>query len=238
MSEAAADSLHSLNLNRLYKIYTTILEMLGDRGYTPIEEVSLSKHEWISRYLGFLAELEDDSNELDAFGVIDKMTLIFKRNNKQLLVYFHPLDSKLCQSDMSYIRSLMSEKKAQHLVLVVNNKATPKVSSVLEILGHNAQLFSEEELMFNVTRHQLVPKHTLVTGDEREQILSTYATLPDGKQHLDLLPGMFTNDAIVRYYNYKVDDLICIERPRNDGFVDLSYRIVIHPITEKDKKGT
>jgi len=236
MSEAA-DLLHSLDLNRSYRIYTTIHEMLIDRGYTPVE-AQLTKKTWISRYLGFLAELEDESTEMDAFGVIDSMSLLFKRNKKQLLVYFHPLDTKLCQSDMSYIRSLMSQRKAQHLVLVVNNKATPKVSSVLEILGHNAQLFSEEELMFNVTHHQLVPKHILVIGEEREEILRTYTTLPDGKQHLDLLPGLFTNDAVCKYYNFKVDDLIRIERQRPDGFVDLSYRVVIYPITEKDKKGT
>ncbi len=232
----AAESLHNLDLNRFYRIYNTVYEMLADRGYKPLE-AQLSKRKWVSRYLGYLAELEDDSNELDVFGIIDNMALLFKRGKKQLLVYFHPLDSKLCQNDMNYIHNLMSEKKAQHLVIVANNKATPKVSSVLGILGHNAQLFNEAELVFNVTKHQLVPKHVCVTGEERESILKTYATLPDGKQHIDLLPGMFTCDAVAKYYNYKVDDLIRIERPRKDGFVDISYRVVIYPITEKDRKG-
>lgn len=236
MSDAAIEAFYDLDLNRFYRIYTTIHEMLHDRGYTPNEEM-MKKSEWTSQYLGFLAEIDDDTSDLDLFGILDSMTLLFTRNKKQLLVYFHPLDSKLAQNDMSYIRTLMSEKNALNLIMVANNNATPKVSSVLEILGHNAQLFSEEELLFNVTRHQLVPKHTLVTGEEREQILKTFTTLPDGKQHIDLLPGMFTNDAIVKYYNFRVDDLIRIDRPRKDGFVDISYRVVIYPITEKDKKG-
>nr|QBK87121.1 MAG: DNA-directed RNA polymerase subunit 5 [Marseillevirus LCMAC201] len=208
--------------------------MLKDREYTP-GEPQLDKKKWISRYLGYLAELEDDSSGMDIFGIIDKMILLFVKGKKQLLVYFHPLNSKLCQSDMNCIHNLLSEKESQHLIIVANNKATPKVSNVLGILGHNAQLFSEDELMFNVTRHQLVPKHIRLDGEERELVLNTFAILPDGKQHLDLFPGMFTIDPIAKYYNFKVDDLICIERPRIDGFIDISYRIVIYPITDKDK---
>ncbi len=231
-----AESLYNLDLNRFYRIYNSVYKMLTDRCYTPLEK-QLEKTKWISRYLGYLAELEDDSNDLDVFGVIDNMTLLFKLAKKLLLVYFHPLDSKICQNDMNYIHNLMGEKNAQHLVIVANNKATPKVSSVLGILGCNAQLFNEYDLVFTVINHQIVPKHILVTGEERDAILKTYATLPDAKQHLDLLPGIFTCDAIAKYYNFKVDDLIRIERPRSDGFVDLYYRIVTHPITDKDKKG-
>ena len=232
----AIDSLHNLDLNRFYRIYMTIHEMLDDRGYEPLE-TPMKKNTWISRYLGYLSELEDNSNDVDVFTVIDNMSLLFKRGKKQLLVYFHPLDSKIAQSDMNYVHNLMSKKKAQHLIIVANNRATPKVSSVLGILGHHAQLFSDDELVFNVTRHQLVPKHICVTGEEREKVIKNYAMLPDGKIHLDLLPAMFTSDAVAKYYNFKIDDLIRIERPRKDGFIDLSYRVVTPPITERDKKG-
>jgi DNA-directed RNA polymerase I, II, and III subunit RPABC1 len=236
MSDPAKDALHNLDLNRFFRIYRTVHEMLGDRLYIPVEK-PLSKKAWVSRYLGHLAELEDDTEDMDVFGIIDKMNLLFKKGKKQLLVYFHPLDSKLRQMDMNYINTLMGEKGAQHLIVIANN-ATPKVCSVLGILGHNAQLFNEEELVFNVTRHQLVPKHTRMTGEERDHVLESFAKLPDGKIHIDLLPAMFTSDAIAKYYNFRVDDLIRIERPRMDGYFDLSYRVVTHPITEKDKKGS
>lgn len=235
MSEDAIEALHDLDLNRFYRIYHTVHEMTRDRGYTALEP-QLDKKKWLSRYIGYLAELEDESNELDVFGIIDNMTLLFLRDKKQLLVYFHPFDSKIRQNDMNVIHNLMGKKNAQHLIIVANNKATPKVSSVLGILGHHAQLFNEEELVFNVTKTQLVPKHICVTGQEREDILNTYTKLPgDDEQHLDLLPGIFTCDAVAKYYNYKVDDLIKIERPRKDGLIDLTYRMVIYPITDKDK---
>ena len=228
----AIESLHDLNLNRYYRIYTTVHEMLQSRGYTPLSDF-LPKDQWISNYLGLLAELDDDDCELDEFGMIDQMTLLFKRGKKQLLVYFHPFDSKLAQKDMNAIHALMGEKNAQHLVIVANNRATPKVSSVLGILGHNAQLFSEHELHFSIPKHQLIPKHVLVDDEERKHILESYAKLPDGKIHPEVLPGMYTTDPVARYYNYKVDDLIRIERPRVDGFVDITYRIVTYPMADE-----
>lgn len=230
---AAADSLYSLDLNRFYKIYTTVHEMLSDRGYTPLVE-KVSKEEYISNYLGYLAEFEDDQNQLDVFSIIDNLSLLFKRGRKQLLVYFHPFDSKLAQNDMSYIHNMMSTKQAQHLIIVANNRATPKVANVLGILGSYAQLFSETELVFNVTRHQLVPRHQRASPEEREAILEKYTRMPDGKLHPELIPGIYTTDPIVKYYNFQPDDLIRIERPRKDGYYDLTFRIVTHPMTEKD----
>lgn len=233
-SEAAA--LHDIDLNRFYKIYNTVHEMLADRGYKPLKK-KLNKQRWISKFLGYLAELEDPSSELDIFGVIDNMTLLFKRGKKRLLVYFYPLNLKLCQNDMNYIHTLMNEKTAEHLIIIANGKPTPKVASVLNILGHFAQFFSENELVFNITKHQLVPKYRLLEGTEREKVLKEYAVLPDGKVHLDVIPAMFTTDPIAKYYNYMIDDLVEIEYLRTDGYYDLGYRVITPPVTEKDKKG-
>ena len=233
MATSNAETLYSLDLNKYYKIYVTIHEMLGDRAYTPVH-TPLSKEEYISNYLGYLAEFEDESNELDVFSIIDNLALVFQRGRKNLLVYFHPFDSKLAQNDMSYIHNMMNEKEAQHLIIVANNRATPKVSSVLGILGSYAQLFSENELVFNVTRHQLVPKHQKATDEEKAQILEKYTRMPDGNLHPELIPGIYTSDPIVKYYNFQPDDLVRIERPRKDGYFDLTFRIVTHPMNDKE----
>lgn len=235
MNEEGIESLHNLDLNRFYKVYITLHEMLADRKFEP-EEPFLSKSEWISQYLGFLADLEDSNNEINVFDIIDNMSLVFKNKNKKMLVYFHPLDSKLCQDDIIYVHTTMKKKTCKHLIIVANNKATPKVSTVLGILGNNTQLFSEDELLYNVTKHQLVPKHRRVNKEEREIILNSYAKCPNGDIRTDLLPAMFSCDIVARWYNYKIDDIIEIKRLRPDGFYDLSYRIITPPITEKDKK--
>jgi DNA-directed RNA polymerase I, II, and III subunit RPABC1 len=234
MTDPAVECLNNLDLNKYYRIYTTVHEMMKNRGYTPIQK-PLKKNAWISRHLGYLAELADETCDTSVFDVIDTMTLMFSYGKEKLLIYFHPLDSKLCQNDMSYIHKLLTEKKAHQLIIIANNKATPKVSSVLNILGSNAQLFSENELTFNITKHQLVPAHRKVSVVERERLLQTFALAKDGKIHPEVFPGIYTTDPVVRYYNWEVGDLIEIDRPRKDGFYDKVWRIVTHPMTD-DKK--
>jgi DNA-directed RNA polymerase subunit H (RpoH/RPB5) len=230
-NSSAIECFHNLNLNRFYRIYTTVHEMMANRGYTPVE-MPLKKSEWISRYVGFLADLEDN---VDIFQIIDQLILLFQFGKKRLLVYFHPLDSKLCQNDMSYIQKLMTQKEAKCLVIVANSKATPKVANVLGILGHNAQLFEEDTLVSNPTKHQLVPEHTRLTGEEKDRVLEAYGTLPDKQVHSKLFPGLESTDPIAKYYNFKIGDLIQVKRPRVDGFYDLYYRVVVNPSNEKDK---
>jgi DNA-directed RNA polymerases I, II, and III subunit RPABC1 len=229
---AALECIYNLNLNNYYNIYTTIHEMLDQRGYEPIEP-KMDKKIWVSKYLGLIAELENNTIT-DEFEMIDKMSLLFTRNKKLLLVYFHPFDIKLAQKDMNCVHKLMNEKKAQHLIIVANNKATPKVTNVLGILGHNAQLFTEQELSFNITKHQLVPKHVKVDDEEKKHILEKYAKHPDGNIHIEMLPAIFINDPVAKFYGFKVDDLIRIERPRLDGYFDYTYRVVTNPMSDKD----
>jgi len=231
----AVECLHNLDLNKHYKIYKNVHEMLDDRDYTPIKSV-LSKKDWISQYLGFLAELEDPDSKMNEFKMIDSMSVLFKKtiNNKivKLLAYFYPLDSKLSQKDMISIHTLAKSKKAPHLVIIANNKATSKVSNVIDILGHNTQLFTEEELCINPTKHQLVPKHELCSLEEREKIINAYALSPDGSVQLNVLPGLLTTDPIAKWYNFAPDDLVKIWRPRPDGYFDITYRIVCHSMKE------
>jgi DNA-directed RNA polymerase subunit H (RpoH/RPB5) len=235
MAESAIDKLHDLNLAKYFTIYNNVHTMLKDRGYRALKPKKTRK-EWISEYLGNLAELNDDAADVDIYKFIDLMVLLFKRKKSKLLVYFYPLASKLCQSDMNHIYILMRENKADELIIISNNKATPKVSSVIDILGENVQLFDEKELEINPTRHQLVPEFTLLSGERLQVVKEQYAKGPDGEIHLDVFPGMFTCDPIAKWYNYKINDIVEIRRPReHDNFTDISYRTVIMPITDRDK---
>ena len=233
--DKAGEYLLNLDLNRYYRIYSTIHEMLNDRNFTPVVPM-MTKNEWISQYIGLLSDLQNPDEEFEAFDLIDSLSLFFTSNvnkHNKLIVYFHPFDSKLAQKDINFIHHKMSEENIKHLIIVANNKATPKVSNVLKLLGHGAQIFSEEELMFNMTKCQLVPKHTKVDNGEKERLLNTYAKMPDGKLHPEIFPAIFITDPVVKYYNFKIDDIIKIERPRKDGYYDITYRIVTSPLSEE-----
>lgn len=234
----AANYLYTIDWERYYRIYDTVHQMLSDRGFDPVKP-QLSLADWKSNIVGVLSELEDPDTVTNAFEIIDSLECFFKKRRPRqksdprlMHVYFYPLDTKLTQQEFHYVYVRMQDAAAQQLLIVVNTSPTPKVTSMLNNMGNNAQIFTEQELSFNITRHQLVPKHIRVDAEERNTVLQTY-TIKDGIEHSEWLPGLHTIDPICKYYNWVSGDIIRIERPRKDGFVNITYRIVTQPLSEK-----
>ena len=235
MSGAAStvDALLKLNEYKHYNIYLIVHEMMADRGFTPVKS-RLSRKQWTSRHVGYIAQLEADSSAENLYAILDEMIILFENDEITTMIYFFPLDTTLRQVDMNHIQNLMAENGADHLIIVSKTKPTPSCTQVLKLMDDTQQLFREEELAFNITKHQLVPKHSKLTGGERQRVIDNFAIV-NGVERIDILPGIFTSDPVCKYYNFKVDDLIKIERARMDGYYDISYRIVIQPITDRDK---
>lgn len=205
----------------------------------PTHEPIDSFEKFVDYYMGILNTfIKLEKGEKYQYEIADEFRMYFmNEKNQRALVYFYPLDVRLAQSDMDYIHSLVKRDDVHTLVVVTKLNPTHKVSSVLGIMGSNAQLFNETELTVNITKHQLVPQHSIVEDPKkRKQILERFSQDSAGNIHMELFPGLFTNDPVAKYYNYKPNDLVEIRNPRRDGFYDLYYRIVTHPMTVRDKK--
>lgn len=70
----------------------------------------------------------------------------------------------------------------------------------------NVQLFHEDELSFNITHHELVPQHMIVSKDETKQILRKYNIKE--KQ----IPRILQTDPVARYHGGCPGDLFKIRR--------------------------
>jgi len=68
-------------------------------------------------------------------------------------------------------------------------------------------------LLYNITKHRLVPKH---------RCLSVYETATFKRKYGVKIPVLLQTDAVVKFYNFKPNDII--EITRADGIV--MYRIV------------
>ena len=115
---------------------------------------------------------------------------------------------------------LFLDKFQSYYKFIVVFKITPKAyNQFLEI--KNTEVFFEDELLTNKIDHILVPKHIPISPEEQEQIKNEYGFKRNefGKIH--------QTDAIARYYNLKVGDIIAIERASNTSGYSLYYRMCI-----------
>ena len=73
----------------------------------------------------------------------------------------------------------------------------------------------------DITKHELVPKHILLTDKEKEELLKRYGIT------LRQLPRMSTSDPIAKLLNCKIGDVVKIIRKSETAGETDYYRVVV-----------
>ena len=126
------------------------------------------------------------------------------------------------------VRDLLDEigpaSDNMHLILVSTFGAT---SSKPMNKMDNVEFLTYKQLTFNVTKHQLVPKHTYMNKCQSEAILNYFSA-----QKRDF-PVLLSSDPVATFCNFIVDDIVKINRPSMGGVTEggITYRVVVNPNT-------
>lgn len=105
----------------------------------------------------------------------------------------------------------MQEENISRAIIVVQNGMTPSAKQALVDMApkYSLEQFREAELMINITEHELVPKHVVMTPEEKKELLQRY------KLKEQQLPRIQQGDPVARYFGLK------------RGQVGLYYTIII-----------
>jgi DNA-directed RNA polymerase subunit H len=78
-----------------------------------------------------------------------------------------------------------------------------------------------ELLGFDVSKHELVPKHEILSEEEKEKLLKKYGiTIRD-------LPRIFLSDPAIKDLNPKIGDVVKITRKSKTAGESVYYRVVV-----------
>ncbi|XP_020221110.1 DNA-directed RNA polymerase V subunit 5A [Cajanus cajan] len=202
----------STESHRYFLSRRTVLEMLHDRGYDVLHHASLtpSLNDFRSRFgqqpnhqaLGFcVSHLSHPSNMVQ--------------------VVFTGSDH-IRKGTVSEIFNLIVDREnLKALILIVQSKMTSFARKDLETCPFKVEIFRITDLLVNITKHVLQPKHEVLTDDEKKALLTKYSL--EDKQ----LPLILKTDAIARYYGYEKGQVIKITHsgPLIESYV--SYRCVV-----------
>ena len=170
-------------MSREENMKRTLLSMLSQRGYKDINDSS-------TQYL------------------------IATKKNKNICVFLEVV-AKLNTAEIQKYINMLNTMGSNHCILVYKTN-TPSVKNIIKEannIGLEIELFTEDELQYNITEHVLVPTHKALNKRDCKEFKD---------KHGSQVPVLLRTDPICRFYNFRKGSIIKVTR--RNGFV--AYRIV------------
>jgi DNA-directed RNA polymerase subunit H (RpoH/RPB5) len=196
----------------IYNSRKILLEILQERGFN------------ITKYSNFgITEIGIllDNNQLD---------MLLENDNTKKKIYVKFYINKLIKpqniydivEDLFHIETIL-EKKDDLMIIIKDEPNDTMMENIKDIwVSENiyVSLLNIRRLQFNILKHSLVPKHTLLSLDEKEAFMKKY-NIMDKSQIPDI--SFFGPVSIV--LGIRPDDVVKIERSSRTAIQSEFYRI-------------
>ncbi|KAK7799703.1 hypothetical protein U0070_019299 [Myodes glareolus] len=112
---------------------------------------------------------------------------------------FFPEEPKMGIKTIKVYCQRMQEENILRALIVVQQGMTPSAKQSLVNMAPKYMLeqFIQQELLINITEHELIPEHVVMTKEEVTELLARYK-LPESQ-----LPRIQAGDPVTRYFGIK-----------------------------------
>ncbi|KAF8072025.1 RNA polymerase [Lyophyllum atratum] len=198
---------------RLWKVNRTIHELVKDRGFlVSDDEIHLDLPTFRLTYAS-------------ESGVVDRNKLNFYTSSRanpsdQIFVFFTE-EKSVGVKTMRKLLGILEEKSIQRGIIVFPGNMTPSARKVIVAMAAQYRLeeFSESDLLVNIVHHTLVPRHDVLSPEEKKVLLEKY------RLKETQLPRIQLADPVARYYGLRRGQVVKITRPSETSGRYASYRI-------------
>lgn len=195
---------------QIIDVKTTIVKMFINRGFIKLENKD--------KYIKKLTETENDDMEFILQLDTDKNYNTEIKNKK---VYIKIFDYKISSINKSSpIGEFISKYDKEYKFLVVQDIST-RAQDMIDSYQTQIEIFKFNKLQSDITEHDYVPLHVVLTKEEGEEVLEAYRARKKD------MPLIRSNDVVAEYYNVKPGEIIKIFRPSPTTCETVAYRLVI-----------
>ncbi|KAF2445909.1 DNA-directed RNA polymerases I [Karstenula rhodostoma CBS 690.94] len=224
----------------MWRIYRTTKEMCRDRGYNVLpEECSISFDDFARKFgteSGAIARGQMNFSAIPSEDMVRKYTppATPKVPNPEaaigtLWVEFNADENIGMKNLREFIHHLLNGSYYSGIMIVVkplSGMAMRGIRGASALNGGNGpkggiEVFLEQDLKINITKHELVPTHLLLSTEEKAQLLKRY------RLKETQLPRIQVTDPVAKYYGLRRGQVVKIIRKSETAGRYASYRWAI-----------
>lgn len=214
------DKAHLTAVNKLFRVAITTGEMAQDRGYlVPPHVIASTMEDFKSKYEGHAGDKKIILRENMAYVCQHRET------GDQLLVAFSGEDSFTIEHFKRF-EDQARNAGANRLIIVIAGKVVATSKRRIEEANRGefaikTQLFPEDDLVVNITHHELVPHHTPLSDSEVREVLEAHSL------EKNMLPRMLVSDPVAVYFGLERGRVVKISRKSESAGKYVTYRQVV-----------
>ena len=215
--------------NLIYETRTPILEMIESRGYNIDNYKHFSKDEIIRQF-------EQSTNKVINSEEIGPLDILVENSNNEKIMVKYRLDEKfkksksLDQQINKIYDTILSKDDTLIIIIITRVLSIYKDSNVYQYCeniykkkDYFVQIFGLENFIFNVSNNNIVPKHTILSKKEEEEMLQNQ-NITDKKQ----LPQILREDPQAKYIGLKPGQICHIDAVSFSSMKVSKWRLCIN----------
>lgn len=195
---------------QIIDVKQTIVKIFVNRGFIKEE----NKEKYIKKLIS------DENDDMEYIIQLDND----KNYNTEIpnkRVYIKIFDYKISSiNKTSPVGEFISKYDKEYKFVVIND-INSRSEETIESYHTPIEIFKFNSLKSDITEHDLVPQHVVLTMEEGKQVLESYRA----KQRD--MPLIKTIDPVAKYYNMKHSEIVKIIRPSPITCEAVAYRLVI-----------
>lgn len=201
---------------KLFKVRKTVMQMCSDRRYVVTDD------ELNQTFRNFQQEFGDCSSGAPLSRY--KLSMMFAHidDPADLINVLFTDDDSIGIKYLKWLCAKMEKENVVRAILIIRKSISGAARNAIRDIEpkYIIDVFREDELLFNVLNHILVPEHVLMTPDEKQELLKRY------KVKENLLMRISVDDPVAKYLGLRHGQVVKIIRSSQTAGRYISYRFV------------
>lgn len=200
------------DVTRLFRVWRTLHQMLRDRGYLiDPDQLELSMDE-------FKVKLRD-------FTTREPLTLHVQKidNPNERLYVFFPDEVRITVPVIVGFAQKLHKESMERCIIIGKGSITASARQGINELSSNFMIeyFEDRELLVNITEHELVPEHIVLSDSEKLDLMKKYRVKESQ------LPKIQIYDPVARYFGLIKGQVVKIIRSSETAGRYVTYRLAV-----------